>query len=341
VSRALFLRRVRLLLALLAILLIAGTAGFLQFPGWSFSDALYMTVITLTSVGYQEVHPLTDAGRTLAAFLLAGGITSMGLWFALLTSAIVEMDLAHAFRTRRTMKKLEDISDHVIVCGAGRSGRQVVRELAAARVPYVALDRDPERTEMIREIDPDALALQADATRDETLVQAGVRRARGLVTALSADTDNLFVCLSARALSPSLTIVARALDEEAMGKLYRAGADHCVSPNITGGVRMASMLLRPQVVSFLDVVMGEEGLTLRLEEVAVPKGSPLSGQSLAEARIPQKTGLIVIALYHRTETGERHLVYNPGSEERIREGDTLIALGEPDRIDRLRGIVAA
>jgi len=335
-SRSVFVGRLRLLFVLVLALLVAGTVGFLQFPGWSLSDALYMTVTTLTAVGYQEVHPLNDAGRTLAAFLLGGGITSMGMWFALLTSALVEMDLAHAFRTRRTMKKLEDLSDHVIVCGAGRSGRQVVRELVAARVPYVALDRDPGRAEMVREIDPEALVLEADATRDETLVQAGVRRARGLVTALSADTDNLFVCLSARALAPSLTIVARALDEEATGKLVRAGADHCVSPNVTGGVRMASMLLRPQVVSFLDVVMKEEELALRLEEVAVPTGSTLAGKSLAEARIPQKTGLIVIALYHRSETGDRHLVYNPGSEERILEGDTLIALGELERIDRLR-----
>jgi voltage-gated potassium channel len=341
VSRKLFLRRVGFLAALLLVLLAVGTAGFMRFPGWSFSDALYMTVTTITAVGYQEVHPLNDAGRTLAGILLAGGITGMGLWFALLTSAIVEMDLAEAFRSRRTMKKIVDLSGHVVVCGAGRSGRQVVRELAAARVPYVAVDRDPRRAELVREIDPEALVLEADATRDETLEQAGVRRARGLITALSADTDNLFVCLSARSLSPSLTIVARALDEEAMSKLYRAGADHCVSPNITGGVRMASMLLRPQVVSFLDVVMGEQELALRLEEVRVPGSSPLAGKSLSEVRIPQKTGLIVIAVYHEAESGERELVYNPGSEERIRERDTLIALGEPDRIDRLRRMVGA
>jgi voltage-gated potassium channel len=339
VSRALFVRRVALLSGLLFFLMIAGTVGFRLLPGWSLSDAAYMTVITLTAVGYQEVHPLSGSGRLLAAFLLGGGITSMGLWFALLTSAIVEMDLAQAFRTRRTMNKIRDMSGHVVVCGAGRSGRQVVHELAAARVPYVAVDRDPRRAELVREIDPDALVVEADATRDETLEQAGVRRARGLITALSADTDNLFVCLSARALSPTLTIVARALDEEAMSKLYRAGADHCVSPNITGGVRMASMLLRPQVVSFLDVVMGEEELALRLEEVRVPTASPLTGVTLSDAKIPQKTGLIVIALYHETETGGRTLVYNPGSEERIREGDTLIALGEPDRIDRLRRMV--
>jgi voltage-gated potassium channel len=341
VSRQLFLRRVGFLTILVLALFGVGTAGYMSFPGWSLSDALYMTATTITAVGYQEVHPLTDTGRALTGFLLAGGITSMGLWFALLTSAIVEMDLAQAFRVRRTMKKIGDLSGHVVVCGAGRSGRQVVRELAAARVPYVAVDRDPRRAELVRDIDAEALVLEADATRDETLEQAGVRRARGLITALSADTDNLFVCLSARSLSPSLTIVARALDEEAMSKLYRAGADHCVSPNITGGVRMASMLLRPQVVSFLDVVMGEEELSLRLEEVRVPGSSPLAGKTLSEVRIPEKTGLIIIAVYHESESGERHLVYNPGSEERIRERDTLIALGEPARIDRLRKMVGA
>ena len=340
-TRALFLKRFFLLLGLVAFLLATGTVGYAVVGGWAISDALYMTVITITAVGYQEVRALTDAGRAFTTFLLVGGLTAMGLWFALITAALVEMDLAHAFRERTLMKKISELEDHVIVCGAGRTGRQVIREMAASGAPYVVVERDPERAERVHEIDPDALVLESDATRDETLEDAEIGDARGLVAALSADTDNLFVCLSARDLNPDLEIVARAYDEEGMAKLYKAGADHCVSPNITGGTRMASMLLRPEVVSFLDVVTGIDEMPLRMEEVTVSDGSRLSGHTLQEAAIPQKTGLIVIAISHREAHDEGRLVYNPGPDERIRPGDVLIVLGHQEQVEGLRAIVSA
>ena len=340
-SRSLFLKRLAFVVGFTLFLVCVGTVGFLQFPDWSLSDAAYMAVITITAVGYQEVHTLTDAGRVFAGVLLAGGITAMGLWFALITAALVEMDLAETFRTRSVMKKIQDLSDHVVVCGAGRTGRQVIRELQASDVPYVVVEHDPDRVELVQdEIDPDALVLESDATRDETLEEANLREAWGLVAALSADTDNLFVCLSARDMCPDLTIVARAYDEEATSKLYRAGADHCVSPNVTGGTRMASMLLRPQVMSFLDVVTGMDEMPLRLEEVTVPDASQLADHTLAEAAIPQKTGLIVIAITHEDPQDEGRLVYNPGPDERIQPGDVLIVLGYPDQVDGLRAIVS-
>lgn len=338
-TRTRFLKRVGFVAAVVVVLLAAGTAAFLQL-GWSFSDAFYMTVITLSAVGYQEVRPLTQAGRVLVGFLLVGGITAMGLWFALITAAIVEMDLADVFRIRRTMQKISDLSDHVVVCGAGRTGLQVVRELVAADVPYVVVERDETRADRVRDEDPDALVLEEDATRDETLEGAGIPSASALVTALSADTDNVFVCLSARDMNPDLNIVARALDEDAAAKLRQAGADHCVSPNVIGGSRMASMLLRPQVMDFLDVVTGVGEVPLRLEEVEVPDSSSLAEHSLAEAAIPQKTGLIVIAISHREAQDEGRLVYNPGPDERIRPGDVLIVLGQQDQVDGLRAIVS-
>lgn len=336
-----FRNRLLALLLLLVVLMAVGTTGFLQFPGWTLSDAAYMTVITLTAVGYEEVRPLTDAGRLLATVLLVGGITSMGFWFALITSAIVEMDLGQVFKARRTMKTIEKLEDHVVVCGAGRTGRQVIKELVSSQTPYVVIELEPEGAEVVREVDPDALVLQGDATQDDTLVAARIGQATGLVAALSADTDNLFVCLSARDLQPNLTIVARAFDEETMGKLYKAGADHVVSPNITGGIRMASVLLRPQVMSFLDVVTRGEGISLRLEEVRVPDGSPLAERTLEQAAIPQRTGLIVIAIKH-DEEGRRDgdFCYNPGPQERIRTGDTLIVLGTPEQVDRLQETVS-
>jgi voltage-gated potassium channel len=331
-----FKRRFLYLIGGAVALMAIGTAGFLQIPEYDLSDSLYMTVITLTAVGYQEVHDLREGGRILAGFLLVGGITLMGVWFALLTSALVEMDLAHVFLTRRTMKKIETLKNHFIVCGAGRTGRQVARELEKAGKSYLVVEKVPARIEALREEYPDALALEGDATSDDILVSASIGTAAGLVTCLSADTDNLFVCLSARDLQPGLTIVARAYNEQTLQKLYVAGADHVVSPNLTGGMRMAAMLLQPQVVSFLDVATRGEGLDLRLEEVRVPAGSPLEGQSLAEAKIPQKTGLIVIAARHADEAGrEEPWVYNPGSEQRILAGDILIVMGNTGQIDSL------
>ena len=338
-----FRRRLLAVVAYTLALTAIGTVGFMQMSGWSFSDAVYMTVITLSAVGYGEVRPLNDAGRALATFLLVGGITGMGLWFALITSAIVEMDLGHVFRIRSTMKNLEKLRDHVIVCGAGRTGRQVVKELVKSRVPYVVIERDEDRAERVRELDEGALVLEGDATHDDTLVTARIGVAHGLVAALSADTDNLFVCLSSRDLQPGLTIVARAFDEQTMSKLYKAGADHVISPNITGGIRMASVLLRPQVMSFLDVVTRGEGLALHLEEVKVPEASSLRDLTLEEARIPQKTGLIVIAIRHdgKVRSPDEHgFIYNPGPRERIRAGDVLIVLGRTEQVDRLREVVA-
>jgi voltage-gated potassium channel len=331
-----FRRRFFYMVLAAVILLAAGTVGFLQIPEYSLSDALYMTVITLTAVGYEEVHPLRTGGRILAGFLLAGGITLMGVWFALLTSALVEMDLAHVFLTRRTMKKIETLRDHYIVCGAGRTGRQVLRELEAAGRSYVVIEREPAVADELREDFPDALVVVGDGTDDAVLIEAKIGTAAGLVTSLSADTDNLFVCLSARDLQPGLTIVARAYNEQTLQKLYVAGADHVVSPNLTGGKRMAAMLLRPQVVSFLDVATRGGGLDLRLEEVRVPAGSPFEGQTLAEARIPSKTGLIVIATRHVDEGGRPgNWVYNPGPDELLQGGDILIVMGSTGQIQSL------
>ncbi len=317
-------------------LLTIGTLGFLAIPEYNLSDAFYMTVITLSAVGYEEVHTLRTEGRILVSLLILGGLTLLGVWFALVTSAIVEMDLAHVFLTRRTMKKIETLKDHYIVCGAGRTGRQVARELEAAEKPYVIIEKEADRAESIRLTFPDVLTVVADATRDEALIEAKIGTAAGLVTCLSADTDNLFVCLSARDLQPGLTIVARAYNEQTLQKLYVAGADHVVSPNLTGGRRMAAMLLQPQVVSFLDVATRSEELDLRLEEVHVPGGSPFENQTLAEARIPQKTGLIVIAARHAdAPVRDGPWVYNPGPEHRILAGDVLIVMGKGEQIDLL------
>jgi len=330
-----FVPRFLFALILAGFLVVCGAVGYVLIEGWSAFDSLYMAAITLAAVGYSEVHPLTEPGRRFTMVLLLAGITWMGLWFALITSFLVELDLTNVLRRRRVMREIGRLEGHYIVCGAGRTGRQVVQELEAQGAPWVVLDRDPAMIEEILILIPDAFTIEADATHDQSLLEAGLERARGLVACLSADTDNLFVCLSARDLNPELTIVVRAYEEETMDKLYRAGATYVVSPNVSGAIRMASVLLRPSVVSFLDIATRSSKLKLRMEQTSIGDASHLAGKTLAQARIPQETGLIVIGLRKR-DAEESEFVFNPVASTRLEPGDEMIVLGKTEQIARLR-----
>ncbi len=325
-----------------ASIVLIGTFGYRTIEGWSWSDSVYMTVITLTAVGYDEVHELSTPGRAFTSFILFGGITGLGLWFAFLTSFIVELDLANVFRRRRTLKQVKKMRNHVVVCGAGRTGSQVIEELLMAGESFVVVERDREKAKQLQELLPDIMVIEGDATTDHFLEEAGIREARGLITCLSADTDNLFVCLSARDQRSDLEIVARAYEEETVPKLYRAGANHVVSPNASGAIRMASFMLRPVVVSFLDVATRSPDLTLRMEQETVTESSPLSGQTLADIRLPRYTGLIVIGVRKKNPPDaeeEFTYVFNPQGETRMDPGDIMIVLGKPEQIDKLRKFV--
>jgi voltage-gated potassium channel len=325
-----------------AVVLLFGTLGYVGIEEWGWGDSLYMTIITLTAVGYNEVHPLSPSGRVFTSFILGAGITGMGLWFAFLTSFIVELDLTHVLRRRRTEKAIKKMNNHVIVCGSGRTGSQVIEELLMAGESFVVIERDPAKVQQLLELLPDLTVVEGDATIDHFLEEAGIERARGLISCLSADTDNLFVCLTARDLRKDIEIVARAYEEETVPKLYRAGANHVVSPNASGAIRMASFMLRPSVVSFLDVATRSPDLTLRLEQETVTHSSPLAGRTLMDARIPQNTGLIVIALRKKNPEGAEEAysyVYNPIATTRLDPGDIMIVLGSPDQIQELRSFV--
>ena len=327
----------RFLGAILAFLLLtlAGTVGYIWIENVSTLDSIYMTVITLTAVGYQEVFPLSVAGRSFTMALLLAGITWLGSWFALITSFLLELDLKDALRRRRLVKDIEKLNGHVILCGAGRTGRQVAQELDEADKPFIVVDHDQARLDDLHEYLPDALTLEGDATHDQVLLDAGLARASGLITCLSADADNLFVCLSARDLAAQVTIVARAYEEETLDKLYRAGANHVVSPNVSGAIRMASMLLRPSVVSFLEIATRSSEMALRVEEAEVKDGSRVAGRTLEEARIPQHTGLIVIAV-KKLEAAGQGFIFNPVGSTLVEAGDRVIVLGQPEQIDSLQ-----
>jgi len=319
-------------------LVVFGTIGYVLIEGQPFGDSLYMTVITLTAVGYQEVWELDAVGRGYTMVVLLAGISWLGFWFASITALIVELDLKDVLRRRRSMLEIAKMEDHVIICGAGRTGRQVAQELEPVTHDYVIVERDPKRIEQLREYLPNAHVLEGDATHDHVLLEAGLLKAKGLITCLSADADNLYVCLSARDLAARVTIVARAYEEESMDKLYRAGADQVVSPNVSSAIRMASVLLRPSVVSFVDIATRSPDLQLRMEQTHVAEASPIAGRTLAEARIPQETGLIVIAIGKHTDAG-LDFVFNPSATTRLDAGDDVIVLGDSSQIERLKSYV--
>lgn len=335
---AVFRRRLLWTLVSLVVLLVLGTAGYMILERQAFADSLYMTVITVTAVGYREVWTLTPEGRAFTTVVLLGGISWLGFWFASLTSLIVELDLKDALKKRRITREIQRMTDHVIICGAGRTGRQVAQELEAAECGYVIIERDPARVAALDEYLDDPHVVEGDATHDHTLLDAGLADAKGLITCLSADGDNLYVCLSARELAPNVTIVARAYEEESMEKLYRAGASQVVSPNVSSAIRMASVLLRPSVVSFVDIATRSPGFALRMEQLSVGAKSRVDGLTLAEARIPDQTGLVVIAIRKPGSDGG-DFVFNPSAQTRVEAGDEVIVLGGEEQLARLRAFM--
>lgn len=329
-------RMVRALTALLIAMSI-GTVGFwlIESGKASLSDCLYMTIITLSTVGYGEVIPLTPVGRAFASVLIIFGMGTL-LYFASTVVALwVEIDMSKARRRRKMEKAISQLSNHIIVCGVGATGSHVVQELDATKTPFVMIDSNEERISAIVEMlnhKQQLLSVVGDATEDRVLEEAGIERARGLVAALRDDKDNVYITLSARQLNPKLRIIARAMEKDALSKILRAGADQVVSPNLIGGMRIASEMIRPEVVEFLDMMMRDMDKNTRIEQVSLPLGSPLVGKKLSETNIRKTTDVLVIAI--RDKLGK--YIYNPGPEAVLTGEATLIVLGAVDSIIRLR-----
>jgi voltage-gated potassium channel len=280
----------------LLILLIIGVAGYVLIEGWGWLDALYMTFIAFSTVGFREIGTMGPYGRIFTMFIILFGLVLLSMLSASVTSLLVRRELLPSFKTKKMKKMIESLEGHTILCGAGETGETVIEEFINARKPLVVIDKEEEVLEELRELYPNLLLVDGDATKDEVLLEANIEKARGLITALRDDADNLFVVISARSLNPNLIIITRAIDAHTQSKMYKAGATHVISPNITEGSRMAAMVLRPTVVSFLDVMMRDEEMSFRLEEITVPAGSAFHGKTLREGEIPQRTGLIVIAM---------------------------------------------
>ena len=321
-------------LAITGVLVVAtliGTIGFRIVEGWPLFDAFYMTLMTLTTVGYGEVHPLSFHGRLFASFVMLVGVAGVFVSFAILGDTLLRLELADYFGRRRRTRMLQHIEGHYIVCGAGRVGRSVVLELLRGGVQVVLIDNDPERVKWGEALGIPTLT--ADASKDETLRQARVETAVGLVAAISSDAENVYVTLSAKVLSPSVHIAARASDAQAEEKLRRAGAATVLTPYTYIGHRLAQSLLRPHVVSFLDVAstFGKTDLDLDIEQLRVAPSSQLSSRTLAEANLGRTYGVIVLAVRRAGGTME----FNPQADVRLEAGDVLIAMGERQKLRRI------
>jgi voltage-gated potassium channel len=326
-------RRVAAIAGLVSFTLFFGTAGFAVIAGYPVFDAFYMTLITISTVGYQEIHPLTQAGRIFNSVLILVGVTVMFFAVGIVTQTVLELGLQDRFGRRRRKRLMDKLQNHFIVCGYGRVGRNASVEILRAGVPLVVIDRNEARTEQAQLAG--ALALTADSTRDDTLRAAGITRARGLISALATDADNLFVILSAKTLNPKLTVVTRASEEEAEEKLRRAGADTVFAPFSMTGHRLAHALLRPHVSTFLDSATMTMGLDVNIEQVQVGSKAVYS-KSLKELHLNSELGVIVLAI---REAGGR-MRFNPPAETVLSEGDYLIAMGATENLQKLENLVA-
>jgi len=316
-------------LLLLVLIIGIGVAGYMTIGGLAPLDALYMTITTLSTVGYREVAPMTPAVKVFTIALILGGFGVVLYSASLAAGDVIEGRLQRVIGKRRVQRQIEHLAGHYVVCGFGRMGRIVCKELAAKPVPFVVVDTDPEALRQLQE--QNYLCVDGDATEDTVLIGAGIERARGLVSALSRDEDNVYVVLSARQLKPDLLIVARAEDERSEIKLLRAGATRVVSPYVIGGSRMAGALLRPAVLDVVDLATHYRSIELKIEELAVAAGAFAAGATLRESALREDHGVIVIAI--KRASGE--MVFNPDPELRIDAGDRLVVMGQSNSLDEL------
>lgn len=321
-----------IIVAALLGVLITGTMGYHLIEGWSFLHSLYMAVITLSTVGFGEIRPLSDTGRLFTIGYIIAGVSLVTYTLGTLTKMVVEGEVQQLFGRRRTMTKINKLRDHYIICGFGRIGQMVADEFERKPIPFVVIENNAEKA---LRMPPDFPIIVGDANEEEVLISAGIERARGLVTVLHSDAANLFVTLSAREINPKLFIIARYEEENTKNKLIRAGADKVVSPYIIGGKRMAMAVLRPAVIDFIELATQSENLGLQMEEVLVPPDSPLVGSNLKDSGIRNDLDIIIVAIKKRSG----HMEFNPSAGTIIGEGDRMIAIGEASQLTRLEDMV--
>jgi voltage-gated potassium channel len=326
-------RRILIVAAAIVVTLGIGTAGFVVIAGYPLFDAFYMAVITMTTVGYNEIHPLTLAGRAFNTFYILLSVCMLLLTMGVMTQSIIEAQFGNLLEKRRVRKMIDQLRGHYIVCGFGRVGRGAAQELRDAGAQLLVVDRREERVEWAMR--SGYLAVLGDSTRDETLKEAGILRAAGLIAALATDADNLFAVISAKTLNPSLRVSARAAEEEAERKMRQVGADSVFAPYTMTGVRLAQSLLKPHVRQFLDFTTGHAGPSVNIEQIEVPGACDIVSHSLAELKFGREMKVIVLGI--RRASGE--MIFNPSADTIVQSHDFLIVMGETEPLRRLEARV--
>lgn len=324
-------RQLRFAALVVFVLIILGTAGYMIIEGWPLLTALYMTVITISTVGYNIPHPLSPAGIVFTVVLILAGVSTVfAVVFWTIGNAIevaASEKMQYLFWRRKMDKAIKVIKDHYIICGYGRMGQAIAGEFIAHKVPFVVVENNPEQLPKL--IAQKLLFVEGDATDEKVLQEAGVERARGLISVAPSDADNTFIVLTARGLNPNLFIVARSIKIEDEAKLRRAGADRVMSPYILGGKRMAWAVLRPTVVDFLESAVDHDSLHLELGEVTVSAESDFVSKTIRESGIRERSGATVVGI--RTRTGA--FTSSPSPDITIHEGDVLVVVGTPDQLE--------
>ncbi len=326
--------RALLFLGAMVTLLSIGTLGFALIDQFPWFDALYMSVITLTTVGYYEVKALSTAGRVFNMIYLLLGVNTILFGIGMMTSTIFELQVDRYFARRKTKKMIDSLENHYIVCGFGRVGRGAAMELRRSGAAFVIVDNDEERIEGVMRAG--MLGVLADASRDETLREVRIDKARGLIAALATDADNLFLTLSAKTLNPMLNVAARANEDEAEAKMKRAGADSVFSPYGFTGSRLAQSILRPHVTQFLDYATLDSNVDLGIEQLRIEEGSEFARRALRDMKqLRQQYGVSVLAL----KRAEGKMVFNPGADEQVQPGDHLIVMGPSTSLKELEAVL--
>jgi voltage-gated potassium channel len=328
-----FLQRLLLPLLVLHIIIVFGIAGYMVLEKYSLLEAVYMTTLAITTVGFREVKTLSPEGQLFTVILLVISWASLAFILARLTQFVISGEINQYFKNRKLMQSIDKLSNHVVICGFGRNGRQAAKTLQVHNVPFVVIEKNQETLEEYTAELPEVLFMLGDGTDDESLRKAGIERAKALITALPADADNVFIVLSARALNPGIHIISRASDSNTMPKLKKAGADNVILPDKIGGTHMATLVTKPDVIEFIDYLSGEEGESINVESVPYNElPDSIRDKSLHDVMDWKKTGVNCIGI----KNGEGKFVINPPQDTVITKGMKVIILGTKIQIERMK-----
>jgi voltage-gated potassium channel len=334
-KRRQYYKRVYFAASVIFFIFIIGVCGFMCVEGYTFLEAFYMTIITVATVGFQEVHPLSDGGKLFTAFLIISSIGTYAVAISVISAYIAGGEFSRYYRTYKVMKSIEKLQDHVIVCGYGQNGRQACEALRACGQTFVLIESDINITAPLKD-DSNFLIVEGNATQDEVLMEAGIKKAKALITALPSDADNVFVTLTSREINSKLLIISRATDASSEKKLRRAGADNVIMPDKIGGSHMAALVMKPDVIEFIDYITGQGGVNIGLEEIAFDKlADHLQNKTIRSMEVRNRTGANIVGF----KTIEGEFIVNPSPDTLMQPGAKLFVLGTSDQVANLKKLM--